>query len=172
MSDFLSFIFVLFGSGSSGLGCTGQSLIEHIQDRLPILAGAFGQDPYGTLVAGLIPDEQVKAYTHEPIPTFAQALEIVGERGLVIIYDLRLPAQDHPFAANALDICLSELAAAGLGPRAWVLAVEQDIPQVRAALPEATLTAGLDSTRPPAREDWLVSGYLCISTTVPISAQS
>ncbi len=127
----------LSGNESWQIGCTGQSLIEHIQDRLPILAGAFGQDPYGTLAAGLIPDEQVKAYTREPIP-----------------------------------ICLTELAAAGLGPRAWVLAVEQDIPQVRAALPEATLAAGLDSTRPPALEDWLVSGYLFISTTVPISAQS
>ncbi|MDI6768077.1 MAG: hypothetical protein QMD04_00195 [Anaerolineales bacterium] len=56
--------------------------------------------------------------------------------------------------------------------QAWVLAVEQDIPQVRAALPAATLAAGLDSTRPPALEDWLASGYLFISTTVPISAQS
>jgi glycerophosphoryl diester phosphodiesterase len=105
----------------------------------------------------------------EPIPTLAEVLRIVRENHLRFICDLRIPAADHPFAAEALDLYLAEIQVAGVASQTWVLVSPEEIPIIRAALPEAVLARGLDYGDAPAPEELVVAGYQLVNSEFGLS---
>ncbi len=111
-------------------------------------------------------------YPGEPIPTFAQFLQFVQENDLYFIYDLRIPPTGHPYADQTFDLCLTEIAAAGAASRAWILVRLEEIPVVRAVLPEATLAAGIEYDAPPAPEVLLSDGYRLVNSEYGLSNSS
>lgn len=108
-------------------------------------------------------------YMGEPIPTLGEVLQIVRDNNLDFIYDLRIPADDHPYAEQALDLCLSEIQVAGVSNRTWVLANLDEIPTVRASLPEAILAKGLDYRDAPAPQELMNAGYQLVNSEFGLS---
>jgi glycerophosphoryl diester phosphodiesterase len=108
-------------------------------------------------------------FPDEPIPTLAEVLRIVGENHLRFICDLRIPAADHPFAAQTLDLYLAEIQAAGVASQTWVLAGPEEVPVVRAALPGAILARGLDYGNAPAPQELAAAGYQLVNSEFGLS---
>ena len=108
-------------------------------------------------------------YSDEPIHTLAELLQIVQEHGLYFIYDLRIPSVGHPFADQALDLCLAEIKASSAEARTWVLASQQDISRIRTALPQAILSAGIDYSRTPSPKELVSADYKLVNSEFGLS---
>ena len=108
-------------------------------------------------------------YPGEPIPTLAQLLQIVQERHLTFIYDLRLPPAGHPFTDLAFDLCLAEIKASGAEARTWVLVSPEDLLKVRAALPQAIPSSGIEYRRAPTPQELVAAGYLLVNSEFGLS---
>jgi glycerophosphoryl diester phosphodiesterase len=127
------------------------------------------QDPYHTVASGRVSADNAILYKSESIPTLADMLQIVKEDDLHFIYDLRIPPSDHPFAAQALDLCLEEIKATGVASQTWVLASAAEIPAVRATLPEAILAKGLDYGKSAPPEELVREGYQVVNSEYGLS---
>ncbi len=105
-----------------------------------------------------------------PIPTLISVLQVVKEEDLVLIYDLRIPAAGHPFAGQALDLCLEQIEAAGVAGHTWVLVKPEGIAHVRSILPDALPAYGIGYTdRPPAPGSLVASGYRVVNSVYGLS---
>ncbi len=109
------------------------------------------------------------AFWGEPIPTLEEMLYLVAEHDLILIYDLRIPPADHPYADQALDLCLQEIEAAGVASRTWVLTGRDEIAYIRRALPDAILAASVNYWNPPAPSDLLADGYRVVNSEYGLS---
>ncbi len=110
------------------------------------------------------------AFPHEPIPTLAALLQVLQENDLVFIYDLRIPPAGHPFASQALDLCLAQLQASGIAGRTWILAETEALAPIQALLPEAILATGIDyKERPPAPDALIASGFRVVNSVYGLS---
>lgn len=127
------------------------------------------QDPYHTVASGRVSADNAILYKSEPIPALADLLKIVKDNNLHFIYDLRIPRSDHPFAAQTLDLCLEEIKAAGIAPRTWILASREEIPAIRAILPEAVLAKGLDYGQSASPEELVRDGYQVVNSEFGLS---
>ena len=108
--------------------------------------------------------------SREPIPTLKTVLQVVKEKDLYFIYDLRLPAAGHPYAGRALDRCLEEIKAAGVADHTWVLAEPDAIAQIRSILPNAILADGIGYTEsPPTPESLVANGYRVVNSVYGLS---
>jgi glycerophosphoryl diester phosphodiesterase len=104
-------------------------------------------------------------YPGERIPTLEAVLQVVREKDLQFIYDLRIPSPGHPYAARALDLCLEQIKAAGVAQRTWVLVEPDDIARVRAVLPEALPARGIGYTgERPTPEALAAGGYRVVNS--------
>ena len=54
------------------------------------------KDPYNTIESGLVSQAQLSINQGQKIPALKQALELVDQEKMVILFDLRYPPQDHP----------------------------------------------------------------------------
>lgn len=108
-------------------------------------------------------------YPGEPIPTLAEVLLIVQENDLAFIYDLRLPADGHPYADSALDLTLAEIKVAGVANRTWVLVSLEEVAVVRSALPDAILANGLNYKTPAAPQELVDAGYQLVNSEFGLS---
>lgn len=108
-------------------------------------------------------------FADEPIPTLKETLRVVAEYDLVFIYDLRIPRADHPYAAQALDLCLQEIEAAGVASRTWVLTSPEETAHVRSALPEAILARGINYWNPPSPATLTADGYRVVNSEYGLS---
>ena len=134
-------------------------------------AGAWftEEDPYQTIANGLTSPAQAAAYAGEGIPRLEAYLELASQHGEIVLYDLYDPPEGHPYHGLALETSLDKLEEAQLGPHAWILAGQADIPQIRLVLPEATLSAGIDSTDPPEAERLAAQGYRVVNSEYSLS---
>ena len=109
-------------------------------------------------------------YAGESIPTFDEVLRVVKENNLHLIYDLRIPSADHPYADQALDLCLNKIKAAGIFDNTWVLAEPEAIDRVRSILPDAVLTAGIGYyEKPPSAAFLAAKGYQVVNSVYSLS---
>ncbi len=127
------------------------------------------QDPYHTVASGRVSADNTIFYLSEPIPTFREMLEVVKDDNLRFIFDLRIPAADHPYATQTLDLCLAEIKAAGVASRTWVLAAPDEIPAIRAVLPDATLARGLDYGQNVSAQKLTDAGYRLVNSEFGLS---
>jgi glycerophosphoryl diester phosphodiesterase len=110
------------------------------------------------------------AFSGEPIPTLAAVLQVVRENDLYFIYDLRIPSAAHPYAGQALDLCLEEIKAAGVSDHTWILAEPDAIGRVQALLPGALLAMGIGYTDvPPLPESLVAQGYRVVNSVYGLS---
>lgn len=136
-------------------------------------AGAWftREDPYQAMAKGLTSPSQAAAYAEEGIPRLEQYLELAEQHGKIILYDLYDPPEGHPYHGEVLENSLELLKAAQLGQRAWILARQAEIPEIRLKLPEATLAAGIDSANPPEGASLINQGYQVVNSEYSLSDQ-
>lgn len=108
--------------------------------------------------------------TREPIPTLDDVLQVVKQNDLYFIYDLRITSVAHPYANQALDLCLQEIKAAGIAGHTWVLTKPEEIDKTRSVLPDAILTAGIGYYEKAPSPDALVAeGYKVVNSVYSLS---
>jgi glycerophosphoryl diester phosphodiesterase len=127
------------------------------------------QDPFHTVASGRVSADNAILYKSEPIPTLADMLKIVKEADLHLIYDLRIPGAEHPFADRTLALCLQEIETAGIASQTWILASATEIPAIRATLPEAVLAKGLDYGQSIPPEELVHDGYQVVNSEFGLS---
>ena len=132
-------------------------------------AEAFSWDELSQLKAGRLFNGRA-IYPGEPIPTLEAMLQVVKKDNLYFIYDLRIPSAGHPYADQALDLCLEEIKAAGVADHTWILAQPDEIDQVRSTLPDAILTAGIGyNDKPPSPAALVADGYRVVNSVYSLS---
>ena len=132
-------------------------------------AETFSWDELSQLDAGSWFDKRA-VFSGEPIPTLAEMLPVVRENKLYFIYDLRISSAGHPYAGQALELCLEQIQAAEVADRTWVLAKPEEIDQVRSGLPGALLAAGIGyNDHPPAPAVLIAAGYRVVNSAYKLS---
>lgn len=63
-------------------------------------------DPYDTITQGLVSQSQLSINQGQQIPTLAEILEVVKDRGMVIMFDMRYPPSEHPYYDKFFDVVL------------------------------------------------------------------
>lgn len=117
------------------------------------------QDPFGTIEAGKVSQTQLSIDQGQGIPTLAEALDVVREQGMVILFDLRHPPSDHPYYADTFDIVLEQLVEARMNSNIWFLLDLDQLAIARERAPQMTRVAGVSSTTPPTAEALLTQEY-------------
>ena len=54
------------------------------------------KDPFGTIKDGLVSQSQLGVNQGQQIPTLTEALEMVKDQNMVIMFDMRNPPKEHP----------------------------------------------------------------------------
>ena len=109
-------------------------------------------------------------FSGEPIPTLKAMLQVVKKNDLYLIYDLRIPSTGHPYASQALDLCLEEIRTAGVTAHTWVLAKPDAIAQIQSVLPDAILAAEIGYTDiPPSPASLVANGYRVVNSVYGLS---
>ncbi|MBN2389249.1 MAG: hypothetical protein JXR84_00915 [Anaerolineae bacterium] len=132
-------------------------------------AVTFTWDALSRLDAGSWFGERA-AFSGEPIPILEAVLQVVKENDLYFIYDLRIPSAGHPYAGQALDLCLEEIKVSSVADHTWVLAEPGAITQIQSALPGAILAAGIGYTGiPPSPASLVADGYRVVNSVYGLS---
>jgi glycerophosphoryl diester phosphodiesterase len=103
------------------------------------------KDPYGTIDAGMVSQSQLGINQGQSIPTLQEALDLVDEEGMVILFDLRLPAQEHPYHDEAFDSVIRQCRESGLSDAIWFLVDEDRLADVLDGAPQFTRVIGVSS---------------------------
>jgi glycerophosphoryl diester phosphodiesterase len=127
------------------------------------------QDPYHTVASGRVSADDAIFFLNEPIPTLSEMLQVVKDNKLHFIFDLRIPSGDHPYADQTLTLCLNEIKTAGVTSRTWVLSSLDEIPTVRAVLPDAILAKGLDYRQVVSAQELTDEGYQLVNSEFGLS---
>jgi len=70
--------------------------------------------PFHAISRGLITPAQVKEYEQQVVPVLADWLDIVHQNHLAFIFDLKAPAENHPYAASFFEIAFNQIHQAGI----------------------------------------------------------
>jgi glycerophosphoryl diester phosphodiesterase len=117
------------------------------------------QDPFRTIEAGMVSQTQLSIDQGQGIPTLAEALDVVREKGMVILFDMRFPPSDHPYYADFFEIVLEQMIDARMNSNTWFLLDPDQMEIVRERAPHMTRVAGVSSTAPPTAETLLAQEY-------------
>ena len=117
------------------------------------------QDPFGTIEAGKVSQTQLSIDQGQGIPTLVEALDVVREKGMVILFDMRHPPSDHPYYADFFEIVLEQLIEARMNSTIWFLLDQDQLAIARERAPQMTRVAGISSTATPTAETLLAQEY-------------
>ena len=121
------------------------------------------QDPFHAISQGLVTPEQVMEYEQQVVPVLADWLDIVHQNHLAFIFDLKAPAENHPYAASFFEIAFNQIHQAGIDPLVWYLVDEVQLQMVRNLAPEMKPAFGADYQSPPAASDLKNEGYQMVN---------
>jgi glycerophosphoryl diester phosphodiesterase len=130
------------------------------------------QDPFGAIDAGLVSQSQLGINQGQGIPLLSDALDRVEEARMVILFDMRDPPPDHPFADDFFDIVLKQCRESGLNEDVWFMVDWARIPTVREEASQLTRVIGVKSTELPSTQRLKDSGYDILNVDTGISAQA
>lgn len=126
------------------------------------------KDPFDTIDSGLISQAQLSLNQGQKIPTLAQALTLVDEEKMVILFDLRYPPQEHPyhdrFFENVFDLCKES----GLNGDVWFLVGRDNLDIVLEEAPQMTRVIGVSSTDLPAPNELIELNYEIVNVDTGI----
>lgn len=120
-------------------------------------------DPYRTVAARLVTDDQAQSYQRLTVPTLAEELGVASKNHLILIFDLKQPPQDHPYYQQFFDIVFEQIHAAGIDSQIWFLADQRQARIIQASAPKMILVHGTDYQQPPQPSDLLANGYQIVN---------
>lgn len=129
------------------------------------------QDPFGTIDAGLVSQSQLGINQGQRIPTLSEALSVVDEEGLVILFDMRDPPPDHPYYEEYFDMVLAQCRESDMNEDIWFMVDWARLAIVREEAPQLTRVIGVQSGDLPSTERLLDAGYEIINVDTGISAR-
>ena len=127
------------------------------------------KDPFGRIEAGYVSQTQLGINQGQLIPTLAEALEVVRENGMVILFDMRSPPREHPYYEDYFEIVLADCLAAGMNSSIWFLVDQEQLPILRERAPQMTRVAGVSSTNPPTVDLLVEQGYEIVNIDTGIT---
>lgn len=128
-------------------------------------------DPFGQIEAGYVSQTQLSINQGQSIPTLAEALEVVRENGMVILFDMRFPPGDHPYYEDFFEIVLEECLAAGMNSSIWFLVDQDQLAIVLERAPQMTRVAGVSSSDPPSVEALVRQNYKIVNVDIGITTR-
>lgn len=128
-------------------------------------------DPFGSIASGALAAAQAEAYRREPVPSLAEELAIVRERGLVFIFDLKEPPAGHPYAQTFFELVLDQLKAAQVDRQIWFLADRAELAVLRQSAPAMLPAYGGDYRRPSAADELAQAGYRVVNLEYGLPAE-
>jgi glycerophosphoryl diester phosphodiesterase len=107
------------------------------------------KDPFGTIKDGLVSQSQLGVNQGQQIPTLAEALEMVQDQNMVIMFDMRYPPTEHPYSDKFFDVVLQTCLESGLNGDIWFLADEEHLAMLQEEAPQMTRVVGVSSSDLP-----------------------
>jgi glycerophosphoryl diester phosphodiesterase len=126
------------------------------------------KDPYNTINSGLVSQAQLSLNQGQKIPTLAQALTLVDEEKMVILFDLRHPPQEHPYHDRFFEIVFDLCKESGLNGDVWFLVGRDNLDIVLEEAPQMTRVIGVSSTDLPAPNELIELNYEIINVDTGI----
>ncbi len=128
-------------------------------------------DPFGRIEAGYVSQTQLSINQGQSIPTLTEALEVVREEGMVILFDLRPPPSEHPYYQDFFEIVLEECIAAGLNSSVWFLVDQAQLSILRERAPQMARVAGVSSTDLLSVEALVEQNYQIVNVDTGITTR-
>lgn len=129
------------------------------------------KDPFGTIDDGLVSQSQLAINQGQAIPTLSAALDLVDQEGLVILFDLRYPPQDHPYFDSFFEIVLNQCRESGLNEDIWFMVSQELLPDVIEQTPQFTRVIGASCTELPAAQALVSIDYEIVNVDTGICSQ-
>ena len=129
------------------------------------------KDPFGRIEAGYVSQTQLGINQGQSIPTLAEALEVVRENGMVILFDMRFPPSDHPYYEDYFEIVLEECIAAGMNNSIWFLVDQEQLAILHERAPQMTRVAGVSSSNPLPVDSLVGKGYEIVNIDTGITTR-
>ncbi|MDF1520595.1 MAG: glycerophosphodiester phosphodiesterase family protein [Brevefilum sp.] len=126
------------------------------------------KDPYKAIDGGLVSQAQLSINQGQKIPTLTQALELVTEKDLVFLFDLRYPPEDHPYHDELFDIVFEQCKESGLNGNIWFLVDRRYLDTLLTEAPQMTRVIGASSTNLPDPEELLTLEYEIVNVDMGI----
>jgi glycerophosphoryl diester phosphodiesterase len=162
------------------------NIAEVFQERVDDLASSFTleelkqlnaglwfiqKDPFGTIDLGMVSQTQLSINQGQRIPTLEEALAEVEEKGMMIMFDMRYPPEDHPYYEDFFDIVLETCLESGLNGDIWFLVDEDRVDEVMEKAPQMTRVVGLSSSDIPNIPRLVNLGYEIVNVDYGITAR-
>jgi glycerophosphoryl diester phosphodiesterase len=129
------------------------------------------KDPYGTIDSGLVSQTQLSINQGQRIPTLKEALAAVEAKGMMIMFDMRYPPEDHPYYDEYFDIVLETCMESGVNGDIWLLVDEDHIDAVMEEAPQMTRVVGVSSWDHQNVPRLVNLGYEIVNVDFGITAQ-
>lgn len=129
------------------------------------------KDPFDTIKEGLVSQSQLSINQGQKIPTLAEALEMVKDQGMVIMFDMRYPPEEHPYFDKFFDSVLQTCLESGLNGDIWFLVDEAQLADLQESAPQMTRVLGVSSTNLPDAESLLNLHYEIVNVDTGINAR-
>jgi len=129
------------------------------------------KDPFDTIKEGLVSQSQLSIDQGQKIPTLAEALEMVQDQGMVIMFDMRYPQEEHPYYDKFFNVVLQTCLESGLNGDIWFLVDEENLADLQENAPQMTRVVGVSSTDLPDADSLLTLHYEIVNVDTGISAR-
>lgn len=128
-------------------------------------------DPYGTINEGLVSQSQLSINQGQQIPTLAEALKVVKDQGMVVMFDMRYPPEEHPYYDKFFWVVLQTCLESGLNGDIWFLVDETNLADLQETAPQMTRVVGVSSTDLPNADSLIALHYEIVNVDTGISTQ-
>ena len=141
-----------------------------LEDLKQLNAGLWfiQKDPFGTIDAGFVSQNQLSIIQGQSIPTLPETLALMDRTGLVILFDIRYPPEDHPYYDEFFDIVLTQAQESRLNSNIWFLLDRDQLEIVQEESPQITRVADVSSSALPSTEALLDLGYEIVNVDTGI----
>jgi glycerophosphoryl diester phosphodiesterase len=128
-------------------------------------------DPYNTISDGYVSQAQLAINQGQTIPTLAEALAFLEQKGMVVMFDMRYPSPEHPFYDTFFDIVLTTCRESGMNGNVWFLVDREHLPVVIENAPQMTRVIGASSSDLPAAGELIDLQYEIVNVDTGITAR-
>ncbi len=127
------------------------------------------KDPYGTINSGLVSQAQLGINQGQKIPTLTEALNLVKKDGLVFLFDLRYPPEEHPYRDIFFEAVFDILRESTLNGDIWFLLEQGQMADVMDQAPQMTRVIGLSSQSLSPADSLAEASYEIVNVDAGIS---
>ena len=129
------------------------------------------KDPYNTIEKGLVSQSQLSINQGQEIPTLSEALALMEDKNLIIMFDMRYPPENHPYYDEYFDIVLTVCRESGLNSDIWFLVDEDQLNTLIDDAPQMTRVIGVSSTELPDSNALVKMEYEIVNVDTGIRTQ-